>query len=227
MKTLKRRPLLAALFALALLAGGVGVVQAQQADPAPPDASDAPCPMMGEDGTMDMEGMDMQAMMEACPMMSSTADDGGGMMGMMSMMKDCPMMKQMMKDCPMMGGMMDGTAPSGSAAHGAMHGMDRTDATPAQAVVTDGVQTAAVTVGPGGFSPREVRLEAGVPARLVFTRTTDGTCATEVQVPDLGVPKTALPLDEPVAVTFTPEEAGTYAFTCGMGMMRGTLVVTQ
>ena len=134
MKTLKRRPLLAALFALALLAllaGGVGVVQAQQTDPAPSDTSDAPCPMMGEDGTMDMDGMDMQAMMEACPMMSSMAEDGGGMMGTMSMMKDCPMMKQMMEDCPMMGGMMDGMAPS--------DGTSGTDSVPAPSDGTDDV----------------------------------------------------------------------------------------
>lgn len=223
MNRLQRHPLLAALFALALLAGGVGAVQAQQADPAPPDAT--ACPMMGEGGTMDMEGMDMQAMMDDCPMTRSEGESGG-MMGMMSKMKGCPMMAEMMKDCPMMRGMMGGPMRPDSTTHGAMG--HRSDGPPAPAVapVEDGVQTAAVTVGPDGFAPDRIALRAGVPARLVFTRTTDRTCATEVQVPSFGVGKTALPLDEAVAVTFTPTEAGTFAFTCGMGMMRGTLVVT-
>ena len=223
MNRLTRHPLLAALFALALLAGGVGAVQAQQADSAPPDAT--ACPMMGEDGMMDMEGMDMQAMMDDCPMMQPEGESGG-MMGMMSMMKDCPMMRQMMKDCPMMRGMMDGPRrPDSTMQDGMGHRSDGASAT-AVAAVENGVQTVAVTVGPGGFAPDRVALRAGVPARLVFTRTTDRTCATEVQVPSLGVGKTALPLDEAVVVTFTPTEAGTFAFTCGMGMMRGTLIVT-
>ena len=221
MNRLTRHPVLAALFALALLAGGVGAVQAQQA--APPDAT--ACPMMGEGGMMDMEGMDMQAMMDDCPMMQSDGESGG-MMGMMSKMKDCPMMAEMMKDCPMMRGMMNGSMHSDSTTQGAMGQRSGGASAPAVAPVEDGVQTVAVTVGPDGFAPDRVALRAGVPARLVFTRTTDRTCATEVQVPALGVGKTALPLDEAVAVTFTPTEAGTFAFTCGMGMMRGTLVVT-
>lgn len=230
MNRIKRHPALAVLFVLALLAGGVGVVQAQQTAPAPSDST--ACPMMGEDGKMDMEGMDMQAMMERCPMMQRMEEDGegmNGMMGMMSMMKDCPMMQQMMENCPMMQQMRSDSTTQGTMPHeGMMHGsmQNGTGGTPTPAVVEDGVQTAEVAVGPSGFAPREIRLQAGVPARLVFTRTTDRTCATEVQVPAFGVEKTALPLNEEVVIAFTPGEAGTFAFSCGMDMMRGTLVVT-
>jgi predicted metal-binding membrane protein len=130
----QRHPLLAALFALALLAGGVGAVQAQQADPAPPASS--ACPMMGEAGTMDMEGMnmegmDMQAMVDNCPMMQSDGESGG-MMGMMSKMKDCPMMAEMMKDCPMRQGMMDGPVEPDSTMQGRMHRGTNGPSTPAQ-----------------------------------------------------------------------------------------------
>ena len=88
-----------------------------------------------------------------------------------------------------------------------------------------GVQVAEVTVGPSGFEPVAVALRAGVPARLVFMRTTNETCATEVQAPSLGVGRTPLPLGEPVAVRFTPGEAGAFGFACGMDMVEGALIV--
>lgn len=91
--------------------------------------------------------------------------------------------------------------------------------------VIDGVQVAEIEVGRMGYDPDTIELEAGVPARLVFTRTIESACAEQVQAPDLGVPLTDLPLNEPVAVEFTPSEAGTFTYICGMDMMRGTVVV--
>lgn len=90
-----------------------------------------------------------------------------------------------------------------------------------------GVQTTRIEVGSSGFEPQRVELKEGVPARLVFTRTTDGTCATQVQVPSFDVGPTDLPLNEPVTVGFTPTEDGTFSFACGMDMLKGTLVVTS
>ena len=87
------------------------------------------------------------------------------------------------------------------------------------------VQIVEISVGADGFAPPEVKLEAGVPARLIFTRTTDGTCTTQVQIPDFGIEKTDLPLHEPVAIEFTPEEDGTFTFACGMDMLKGALLV--
>lgn len=87
------------------------------------------------------------------------------------------------------------------------------------------VQRAEITVLAGGYAPATVVLEAGIPAELVFTRPADAGCGGEVQIPDLDVGKTALPVGEAVTVRFTPEAPGTYAFVCGMNMLRGTLVV--
>jgi len=98
------------------------------------------------------------------------------------------------------------------------------EATPAR--MEAGVQVADIAVEAEGFRPERVALRAGVPARLVFTRKTDGTCATNVQAPTLGVAETALPLGEPVAVTFTPSEAGTFVFGCGMDMVKGAVIVS-
>ena len=96
---------------------------------------------------------------------------------------------------------------------------ERVDAAPgAQAV-----QSAEILVTEGGFTPARVALRAGAPARLVFTRTTDKTCGTEIVFPSIGV-KRALPLNEPVTIEFTPEHAGDIAFTCGMSMLKGAIV---
>lgn len=96
---------------------------------------------------------------------------------------------------------------------------------PATPQIVDGVQVVNVTVGPLGYEPGEIALQAGMPARLVFTRTIEGDCPSQVQIPALGVEATDLPMHEPVAVEFTPDEGGTFAFVCGMDMMRGSLLV--
>ena len=74
-----------------------------------------------------------------------------------------------------------------------------------------------------GLTPEKVEVAAGVPIELVFTRQTDKTCATEIEVPSLKVKK-PLPLNEPVAITLTPVKDD-IAFACGMNMLKGKLVV--
>ena len=85
-------------------------------------------------------------------------------------------------------------------------------------------QTAKIVVNEQGFEPATMTLHAGTPARLTFIRTTDKTCGTEVVFPSLQI-KRALPLNEPVQIEFTPDEIGVIAFACGMGMLRGEVVV--
>jgi plastocyanin domain-containing protein len=75
-----------------------------------------------------------------------------------------------------------------------------------------------------GFEPDRVSLRAGSPARLTFVRTTDKTCGTEVVFASLNIKRT-LPLNEPVAIEFTPAKTGEVAFACGMNMLKGVVVV--
>jgi Cu(I)/Ag(I) efflux system membrane fusion protein len=96
----------------------------------------------------------------------------------------------------------------------------------AKATLVNGEQVIRITIGPTGYEPEALELQKGIPARLVFTRTTDNTCATEIHSPDLGVEKTPIPLNEPVEVTLTPQSSGTFTFACGMDMLKGTIVVT-
>ena len=88
------------------------------------------------------------------------------------------------------------------------------------------IQTANVTVGDAAFEPAMITLRKGVPARLTFTRVSDKTCATEVVFPDYGI-KRALPLNQGVAIEFTPRKSGDVAFACGMGMLKGMLMVQE
>lgn len=101
------------------------------------------------------------------------------------------------------------------------------DATSSPAIAvgsSETAQTGKVVVSEQGFEPPTVTLQAGAPARLTFVRTTDKTCGTEVVFPSLNI-KRALPLNEPVAIEFTPTHSGDIAFACGMDMLHGTVVV--
>jgi RND family efflux transporter MFP subunit len=86
------------------------------------------------------------------------------------------------------------------------------------------VQAVKIVVTEQGFEPAKVSLRAGTPARITFLRTADKTCATEVVFPSLNI-KRALPLNEPVAIEFTPANTGDIAFACGMNMLKGVVVV--
>lgn len=86
------------------------------------------------------------------------------------------------------------------------------------------VQNFTVKITERGFEPVTLRLRRGAPARITFLRTTNNTCATEIVLRDFGIRK-ALPLNQPVVITVTPNRKGDFEFTCGMNMMRGKLIV--
>ena len=86
-----------------------------------------------------------------------------------------------------------------------------------------GTQEVEITVE-GGYEPGTIQLTAGVPVRLIFHRIETASCSEEVVLPDFGI-RQKLPAHKKTVVEFTPEKPGRYAFTCGMGMLRGTLVV--
>lgn len=82
----------------------------------------------------------------------------------------------------------------------------------------------AVEVGASGYTPAEATASAGEEVRLVFTRTSDEGCGQQLVFPDLNI-RRDLPLGEAVPVDITMPPSGRVAFTCGMGMLRGAVVV--
>lgn len=103
---------------------------------------------------------------------------------------------------------------------------DRVAAQGASAPAATGpaVQRVEIEVTGRGYEPSTVELRAGVPADLVFTRTTGSGCAGQVQIKELGVEPTVLPQGEPVTIRITVPEPGRYTFACGMNMLKGTIV---
>src|SRR2546427_11346979 len=86
------------------------------------------------------------------------------------------------------------------------------------------VQKVTVALTEKGYEPTSLKLRRGVPAQVIFIRRVSATCGTQIVIADYDI-KRALPLNEPVLVEFTPKKAGTFSFTCGMGMLRGSLIV--
>lgn len=88
-----------------------------------------------------------------------------------------------------------------------------------------GVQEVTVIVK-GGYTPDTIVVKRGRPVRLNFFRDEVNSCSDTVVFGDLGVAK-PLPAHQTTAVEFTPEKAGSFAFTCGMNMLRGRLIVEE
>ncbi|HEY6001830.1 MAG TPA: cupredoxin domain-containing protein [Anaeromyxobacter sp.] len=98
------------------------------------------------------------------------------------------------------------------------------EASPAEGTLKNGVRTVEMAVTENGFEPSRVKVNKGEKVRLVVTRKTDSTCATEIVIADQGV-NAELPLGKAVAVEFTPTKAGEIRYVCGMGHVGGVLFV--
>lgn len=84
----------------------------------------------------------------------------------------------------------------------------------------------AIQVSEKGFAPQEVRVKQGEPSTLVFTRVTDRTCMTAIDIPAENVKKLELPLHKPVSLTITPKKKGIEKFHCSaMAMGDGRIIV--
>ncbi len=91
-------------------------------------------------------------------------------------------------------------------------------------ITSSAASPVAVTVDEKGFTPSSVSFKKGEKGQLVFTRTTDGTCATEVVFPELKITK-PLPLKQPVTIDVPTTDAKTLTFQCGMGMFKSKVVI--
>ena len=86
----------------------------------------------------------------------------------------------------------------------------------------------AITISEKGFEPATIPAKKGDKIALVFTRTAEHTCATEVVFDDLGGLEAKLPLNQPVRISFTVPKSGDVWFGCGMQrMVRGKILATD
>ncbi len=96
---------------------------------------------------------------------------------------------------------------------------------PSSAVHADATHVP-ITVTSAGFEPGKVTVQKGVATTLIFTRTSDETCARSVVI-DTGAQKIErdLPLDQPVEIAATFPTTGDLQYTCGMNMATGVISV--
>lgn len=81
-----------------------------------------------------------------------------------------------------------------------------------------------VKVSGAGYEPSRIEVKRGRPVKLAFFRQDANNCGDEVVFSSLDV-REKLPVGKTTIIQVTPKEAGELAFTCGMGMLRGALVV--
>jgi len=86
-----------------------------------------------------------------------------------------------------------------------------------------GIQEVKVIVK-GGYNPDVIVVKKGIPVRLNFYRDETADCSNTIVFGDFKIRK-PLPAYRTTSIEFTPDKEGEYAFTCGMGMMRGKLIV--
>jgi len=90
-------------------------------------------------------------------------------------------------------------------------------------VESAGIQEINVMVK-GGYSPDVIVVKKGIPVRINFYRDETDDCSDTIVFGDFKIRK-PLPTFKTTPIEFTPEKPGEYTFTCGMGMLRGKLIV--
>ena len=96
-------------------------------------------------------------------------------------------------------------------------------AEPGTATEEDGVQVVKVTLKDGYYSPNEITITAGMPAKLVFTGEAKD-CSGKPKIADLGQQVDFTKTGE-ATMDLGSVTAGTYKITCGMESAGGNLIV--
>jgi plastocyanin domain-containing protein len=93
----------------------------------------------------------------------------------------------------------------------------------AHATAATGTADLQLTVDGTGYHPSSISAPSGKPVRLTITRTSDEGCGQQIVFPSFNI-RRDLPLNQAVTVEFTMPASGSVAFTCGMDMLRGSIV---
>ena len=101
----------------------------------------------------------------------------------------------------------------------------KTTASGGVAVIENGVQTVTTEIYPRGYEP--IIVQKGVPVKWTI-HTEEGDingCNNSIVIPAYNIQQN-LSLGDTV-IAFTPEESGTFNFSCWMGMIRSTITVVD
>ncbi|MBU2444178.1 MAG: cupredoxin domain-containing protein [Bacteroidetes bacterium] len=89
---------------------------------------------------------------------------------------------------------------------------------------SDGGWQEAVIKVKGGYTPDVLIFEAGKPIKLNFIREETAACTEEVIFPDFNKKATLTPF-RTIPVELQIDKTGEYGFQCGMGMVRGKIII--
>ncbi len=91
------------------------------------------------------------------------------------------------------------------------------------AQVQGGKQVISLSMQNGNYYPNTIRVKKGVPVEIDVDMKSVGGCYRSIRIPAFGVQKTVTTADN--KIEFTPDRAGTFGFSCSMGMGTGKLIV--
>jgi sulfite exporter TauE/SafE len=103
-------------------------------------------------------------------------------------------------------------------------GDDTPSETPVAAQMQDNIQVVTIAARGNGYAPRYVRVQSGLPIRLRLVTNQNYSCSNSFVIPSLGV-RRMLPNSGETLIDLPPQKAGNIAFSCGMGMYTGMIVV--
>ena len=115
-------------------------------------------------------------------------------------------------------------APPHVATNGAPVAADTATATTAAPPSRVDVQQVNLKISGGDYQPASITVKQGKQIRLNVTRDEKPTCGDSLVISSLNI-KQEIPVHQPVAIDIPPQPAGRIEFTCGMNMMKGTIVV--
>ena len=86
----------------------------------------------------------------------------------------------------------------------------------------DGTRRVEINASDKGYSPERIAGKPGEKLTLVFTRTFESDCISQLKTPDGKL--VDLPMNKPVEVAVTVPQTGQVEFACGMDMFHGVVV---
>ncbi|PIZ76101.1 hypothetical protein COY05_02395 [Candidatus Peregrinibacteria bacterium CG_4_10_14_0_2_um_filter_38_24] len=93
--------------------------------------------------------------------------------------------------------------------------------------IVDGKQIVKMDATSFRYSPDYIKVKKGIPVKWEITNKGAQGCTNAIISPDLFEGDLPLPLNQTTMKEFTPEKAGTFWFSCWMGMVSGTIEVVE
>jgi len=92
-----------------------------------------------------------------------------------------------------------------------------------QVINSANAQVVNMTIDYTGYNPSVFKLQKNVPVKWIIDGTKASGCTNQIISPDLGI-KEDIHSGENI-IEFTPTKAGTFGFSCWMGMVRGKFII--